>query len=119
MRGPSPTLASAATCDDCKGSPTKLSDLAEVAVSARSAKRGPMDPPQGDPATPPAARPDRLSIRHREPTLTREEPYAGNPHVRVCEEWGGQRPHLLGDATRCCAISAFLLKFLSSQPTMR
>src|SRR4051794_19875285 len=29
--------------------------------------------------------------------LSREEPDAGNPHVRVCEGWGWQRPHLLGD----------------------
>ena len=28
--------------------------------------------------------------------LSREEPDAGNPHVRVCEGWGRQRPHLLG-----------------------
>jgi hypothetical protein len=29
--------------------------------------------------------------------LTREEPDAGIPLVRVCEGWGRQRPHLLGD----------------------
>src|SRR4051812_13784112 len=29
--------------------------------------------------------------------LSREEPDAGNPHVRVCEGWGWQRPHLLGN----------------------
>ena len=28
--------------------------------------------------------------------LSREEPDAGNLHVRVCEGWGRQRPHLLG-----------------------
>jgi|SRR5208283_4900044 len=28
--------------------------------------------------------------------LSREEPDAGIPHVRVCEGWGRQRPHLLG-----------------------
>jgi hypothetical protein len=51
--------------------PPSCADLAEVAVSARSAKRGQMDPPQRDPATtPPAARPDRSSIRHRELTST-------------------------------------------------
>ncbi len=51
--------------------PPSCADLAEVAVSARSAKRGQMDPPQRDPATtPPATRPDRSSIRHRELTST-------------------------------------------------
>src|SRR5947209_17119963 len=29
--------------------------------------------------------------------LSREEPDAGNLHVRVCEGWGRQRPHLLGN----------------------
>src|ERR1700740_601003 len=29
--------------------------------------------------------------------LSGEEPDAGNLHVRVCEGWGRQRPHLLGD----------------------
>src|SRR3954447_2030233 len=28
--------------------------------------------------------------------LSREEPDAGNLHVRVCEGWGWQHPHLLG-----------------------
>src|SRR5665647_181505 len=28
--------------------------------------------------------------------LSREEPDAGNSHVRVCEGWGWQHPHLLG-----------------------
>src|SRR5215470_6225770 len=28
--------------------------------------------------------------------LSREEPDAGNPRVRVCEGWGWQHPHLLG-----------------------
>src|SRR6185436_13755641 len=28
--------------------------------------------------------------------LSREEPDAGNLHVRLCEGWGRQRPHLLG-----------------------
>ena len=32
--------------------------------------------------------------------LSREEPDAGIPHVRVCEGWGRQRPHLLGDDPR-------------------
>ena len=31
--------------------------------------------------------------------LSREEPDAGNLHVRVCEGWGRQRPHLLGTAS--------------------
>jgi hypothetical protein len=30
--------------------------------------------------------------------LTREEPDAGMLHVRVCEGWGWQHPHLLGIA---------------------
>jgi len=30
----------------------------------------------------------------------REEPDAGNPHVRVCEGRGRQRPRLLGQRTR-------------------
>ena len=29
--------------------------------------------------------------------LTHEEPDAGIPLVRICEGWGRQRPHLLGD----------------------
>src|SRR5260370_7421060 len=35
--------------------------------------------------------------------LSREEPDAGNLHVRVCEGWGRRRPHLLG--TRPCAAA--------------
>src|SRR5208283_5354913 len=30
--------------------------------------------------------------------LSREEPDAGNLHVRVCEGWGWRHPHLLGIA---------------------
>src|SRR5437868_7730717 len=40
--------------------------------------------------------------------LSREEPDAGNLHVRVCEGWGRQRPHLLGDTTRLWRISVHL-----------
>ena len=32
--------------------------------------------------------------------LSREEPDAGNLHVRLCEGWGWQRPHLLGKEIR-------------------
>ena len=28
--------------------------------------------------------------------LSRKEPDAGNWHVRICEGWGWQHPHLLG-----------------------
>ena len=31
--------------------------------------------------------------------LSREEPDAGNLHVRVCEGWGWRHPHLLGIAS--------------------
>src|SRR5208337_3899561 len=37
--------------------------------------------------------------------LSREEPDAGNPHVRVCEGWGRQRPHLLGDPVAPATIT--------------
>jgi hypothetical protein len=36
-----------------------------------------------------------------------EEPDAGKLHVRVCEGWGRQRPHLLGTRPRrqgCCRV---------------
>src|SRR5271166_4409538 len=36
--------------------------------------------------------------------LSREEPDAGIPLVRVCEGWGRQRPHLLGDDPYCDKI---------------
>jgi hypothetical protein len=36
--------------------------------------------------------------------LSREEPDAGNLHVRLCEGWGWQRPHLLGN--EWCATAA-------------
>ena len=40
---------------------------------------------------------DRPRIPPPRANLSREEPDAGNPHVRVCEGWGRQRPRLLGD----------------------
>src|SRR5262249_53574176 len=36
--------------------------------------------------------------------LSREEPDAGILHVRICEGWGCQRPHLLGIA--CCGAAS-------------
>src|SRR4051794_6188400 len=38
--------------------------------------------------------------------LSREEPDAGNLHVRVCEGWGWQHPHLLGPARPIPTYSA-------------
>ena len=37
--------------------------------------------------------------------LSREEPDAGNLHVRVCEGWGWQHPHLLGNEVDPDAVS--------------
>src|SRR6516164_7197835 len=43
--------------------------------------------------------------------LSREEPDAGNLHVRVCEGWGWRHPHLLGkgfpkaSGDRCAALA--------------
>src|SRR3954454_17412574 len=91
-------MASAATVDVCAGSPIKWGGSGaggcrgEI-VKARS--DGPASTSSSDitrcpqsglfTATPPRA------------NLSREEPDAGNPHVRVCEGWGWQRPHLLGN----------------------
>src|SRR5271157_1659644 len=35
--------------------------------------------------------------------LSREEPDAGNLHVRVCEGWGWRHPHLLGTRSGAAA----------------
>ena len=40
--------------------------------------------------------------------LSREEPDAGNRHVRVCEGWGWQHPHLLGNPTDHAGAEIFL-----------
>src|SRR5208282_4326993 len=78
-------------------------DLAKVVVSARSTGLAPMGQLQRTPETPPAAsRPDHSTVTPPRANLSREEPDAGNPHVRVCEGWGRRRPHLLG--TRSCAV---------------
>src|SRR3954453_5801080 len=94
-------MASAATVGVCAGSPIKYAGSGaggcrgEI-VKARS--DGPASTSSSDStrcpqsglftATPPRA------------NLSREEPDAGNPHVRVCEGWGWQHPHLLGSVSK-------------------
>jgi transposase len=46
--------------------------------------------------------------------LSREEPDAGNLHVRVCEGWGRQRPHLLGKGHR--VLLERLADVMASEP---
>src|SRR5580700_9553681 len=90
-------MASAATSDGCSGSPTRPCGY------GRSGCPGEIDEaPSDGPASTKSC--DNIlclesgSQIHTPPraNLCREEPDAGNPHVRVCEEWGRQRPHLLG-----------------------
>src|SRR5208283_4924287 len=91
-------MASAATFDDCEDTPTKPcgygrngcpGEIAKASSHGRASTKScnaiPCLSQRSATDTPPRA------------NLSREEPDAGNPHVRVCEGWGRQRPHLLGD----------------------
>src|SRR3954453_14885561 len=93
-------MASAATVGVCAGSPIKYAGSGAGGCRGEIGKArsdGPASTSSSDntrcpqlglfTATPPRA------------NLSREEPDAGNPHVRVCEGWGWQRPHLLGNPT--------------------
>ena len=78
-------------------SPSGRAGLEEVAIAQRATRKLPMGPParSAEPASF-AACTDHSPDTPSRAKLSHEEPDAGNLHVRVCEGWGRQRPHLLG-----------------------